>query len=60
MGVATVILAVRLLGVEVLRVELLDEPEPDHPRVDDLSTPHVVGFAAPLVEVREPLPDREP
>lgn len=54
------ILAVRLLGVEVLRVELLDEPEPDHPRVDDLSTPHVVGFAAPLVEVREPLPDREP
>lgn len=52
-------LIVRLLGVEVVHVEV-DDGGYDPPRVDDIGTAHVVGFAPPVVEVREVLPDREP
>jgi hypothetical protein len=52
------IVVVRLLGVEVVHIEVADGPDPDA-RIDDIGTAHVVGFARPVVEVRESLPERD-
>lgn len=50
---------VRVLGVEVLAIEVTDPDSDDDLHVDDIGTAHVVGFVQPVVEVRESLPDRE-
>ena len=50
---------VRVLGVEVLAIEAPGTDAADDARLDDIGTAHVVGFVQPVVEVREPLPDRE-
>ena len=48
--------SVRVLGVEVLRVEQVDDDQSER---GDATVGHVVGFAPAVVEVREAVPDRE-